>query len=67
MEVKQKDNDTNEAQKHLQLHDLSVGECLTDKCALLLDFKMIYENALHGRSRKIENASEGISLQIEES
>ena len=32
-EGKQKDHDANEIQKHLQLHDLSVGEYLTDKYA----------------------------------
>ena len=46
-ERKQKDNDANEVQKHLQLHDLSVGEYLTDKYALWLDFRMIDENILH--------------------
>ena len=55
----------NEVQKQLQLHDLSVGEYLIDKYALWLDFKTIDENTLHGTVRKIENASEGITLQIE--
>ena len=32
-EGKQKDNNANEVQKHLQLHDLNVGEYLTDKYA----------------------------------
>ena len=40
-EGKQKDNNANEVQKHLQLHDMSVGEYLTDKYALWLDFRMI--------------------------
>ena len=31
----------NEIQKQLQLYDLSVGEYLTDKYALWLDFRMI--------------------------
>ena len=30
-----------------------------------LDFRMIDENALHGMGRRIENAMEGITLQIE--
>ena len=64
-EGKQKDNNANEVQKHLQLHDLSVGEYVTDKYALWLDFRTIDENTLHGTGRKIENASEGITLQIE--
>ena len=53
-EGKQKDNDANEVQKHLQLHDLSVGEYLTEKYALWLDFRTIDENTLHGMGRTIE-------------
>ena len=64
-EGKQRATNANEVRKHLQLHDLSVGEYLTDKYALSLDFRMIDENALHGTGRRIENASEGITLQIE--
>ena len=48
-EGKQRDNDANEIQKHLQLYDLSLGEYLVNKLALW----------------HIENASEGITLQIE--
>ena len=64
-EGKQRDNDANEFQKHLQLYDLSLGEYLVDKYALWIDFRMIDENELHGTGRRIENASEGITLQIE--
>ena len=64
-EGKQRDNDANEIQKHLQLYDLSLGEYLTDSYALWLDFRTIDENELHGTGRRIENASEGITLQIE--
>ena len=64
-EGKQRDNDANEIQKHLQLYDLSLGEYLVNKYALGLDFRMIDENELHGTGRRIENASEGITLQIE--
>ena len=66
-EGKQRDNDVNEIQKHLQLYDLSLGEYLVNKYALWLDFRMIDENEwsiLHGMGRRIENASEGITLQI---
>ena len=62
---KQRDNDANEIQKHLQLYDLSLGEYLVNKFALWLDFRMIDENELHRTDRHIENASEGIILQIE--
>ena len=58
----QRDNDV---QAQLELHDLSAGEYLVNKYALWLDFRMIYEKELHGTGRRIENASEGITLQIE--
>ena len=64
-EGKQRDNNANEIQKHLQLYDLSLGEYLVNKYALWLDFRTIDENELHGTGRHIENASEGITLQIE--
>ena len=64
-EGKQRDNNANEIQKHLQLYDLSLGEYLVNRYALWLDFRMIGENELHRTGRHIENASEGITLQIE--
>ena len=64
-EGKQRDNNANEIQKHLQLYNLSLREYLVNKYALLLDFRTIDENKLHGMGRRIENASEGITLQIE--
>ena len=64
-EGKQRDNDANEIQKHFQLYDLSLGEYLVNKYDLWLDFRTIDENELHGTGRRIENASEGITLQIE--
>ena len=63
--TKGKHNDASEVQKDLQLHDFSIGEYLTNKYALWVDFRMTDENALHGTGRRIENASEGITLQIE--
>ena len=64
-EGKQRDNDANEIQKHLQLYDLSSGEYSANKYALWLDFRTTDENELHGTGRRIENASKGITLQIE--
>ena len=55
----------NDVQAQLQLYDVSLGEYLVNKYALWLDFRMIDENELHGTGRRIENASEGITLQIE--
>ena len=49
----------------MQLYNLSLGEYLVNKFALWLDFRMIDENELHGTGRHIENASEGITLQME--
>ena len=54
-----------EVQAQLQLYDVSLGEYLVNKYALWLDFRMIDENELHGMGRRIENASEGTTLQIE--
>ena len=64
-EGKQRDNDANEIQKHLQLYDLNLGEYSVNKYALWLDFRMTDENELHRMGRRIENASKGITLQIE--
>ena len=55
----------NEVQKHLQLHDFSMGEYVTDKYAIWLNFRMINENVLHGTGRVIGSAGGGITLQIE--
>ena len=55
----------NDVQAQLQLYDVNLGEYLINKYALWLDFRMIDENELHGTGRRIENASEGITLQIE--
>ena len=64
-EGKQRDNIANEIQEHLQLYNLSLEEYLVNKYALWLDFRTIDGNFLHGTGRRIENASEGITLQIE--
>ena len=55
----------NEVQKHLQLYDLSVGEYLTDKYALWLDFRTIDENKPHGMGRQIGNTLREIAIQVE--
>ena len=54
----------NEVQAQLQLYDVSLGKYLVNKYALWLDFRTLDENELHGTGRRIENASEGITLQI---
>ena len=53
-----------DVQAQLQLYDVSLGEYLVNKYALWLDFRTIDENELNRTGRRIENASEGITLQI---
>ena len=55
----------NGAQAQLQLYDVSLGEYLVNKYALWHDFRTIDENELHAMGRRIENALEAITLQIE--
>ena len=55
----------NDVQAQLQLYDVSLGEYLVNKYASWLNFRMIDEHELHGMGRRIENASEGITLKIE--
>ena len=61
---KQEDNDTNEVQ---MLHDLSMGEYVTDKYALWLDFRTINGNILHRMGRMLGSAEGGITTDQEES
>ena len=61
-ERKQRDNNANEIQKHLQLYDLSLREYLVNKYALWLDFRTIdvgikkmHQKALPYKLRKRRN------------
>ena len=51
---KQRDANANDVKKQLQLHELSVGDFLTDMYALSFDFGMIDENILHRKGRGLE-------------
>ena len=51
--------------KDLHLHDVRLSEFLFKKYALWLDFRTTDDSSLHGSGRRIENGSEGITLQIE--
>ena len=62
---KQRDNNANEVQKHLQLHDLRLREYVIDKYALWLDFRTINESILHRMGRGSGSMGRGITLQIE--
>ena len=50
--------------KDLDSADVSLGEYLTDKFALWLDLRTTDDDQLHGAGRRIENASEGVTIQI---
>ena len=50
--------------KDLGLADVSLGEFLTFKFALWLDLRTTDDDRLHGRGRRIENASEGVIIQL---
>ena len=50
--------------KDLALADVTLGEFLTDKYALWLDLRTSDDDQLHGSGRRVENASEGVTIQI---
>ena len=52
------------ATKDLALADVNLGEFLTSKYSLWLDLRTSDDDCLHGSGRRIENASEGITIQI---
>ena len=50
--------------KDLALSDVNLGEFLTSKYSLWLDLRTCDDDSLHNSGRRIENASEGITIQI---
>ena len=50
--------------KDLGLADVSLGESLTSKFALWLDLRTTGDVRLHGSGSRIENASEGVTIQL---
>ena len=55
---------SDQVSKDLYLTDVTQADYLTDKYALWLDLRTTDDNLLHGSGRRIENASEGITIQI---
>ena len=51
--------------KDLNFSDTNIEKYLTKRFALLLDLRSTDDNTLHGSDRRIENASEGITIQNE--
>ena len=50
--------------KDLELADVSLGQFLTSKHCLWLDLRTTDDDLLHGSGRRVENASEGVMIQI---
>ena len=50
--------------KDLDFTDMDIGKFLTDKYALWIDMRTTSDDELHGSGRRIENGSEGITIQI---
>ena len=51
--------------KELHLTETTLEKYLTTNFGLWLDLRSTDDSSLHGTGRKIENASEGITIQIE--
>ena len=50
--------------KDLALGDVSLGQFLTSKYALWLDLRTTDDDELYDNGRRVENASEGVTIQI---
>lgn len=50
--------------KDLGVHACDLGKYLTEEFALWLDLRSTDDDGLHGNGRRVENASEGITIQI---
>ena len=56
--------DIGKVAKDLALADVNLGEFLTSKYSLWLDLRTSNDDSLHGSGRRIEKASECITIQI---
>ena len=59
-----RDKETDKFAKDLSFSDTTLEKYLTKRFALWLDLRTTDDNSLHGSGRRIENASEGITIQI---
>ena len=59
-----RNKETDQIAKDLYFTNVSLQKYLTDCYALWLDLRTTDDNTLHGSGRRIENASEGITIQI---
>ena len=60
-----RDKETDKVAKDLYFSDTNIEKYLTKRFALWLDLRSTDDNTLHGGGTMIENASEGIMIQIE--
>ena len=60
-----RDKETDKVANDLYFSDTNIAKYLTKRFALWLDLRSTDDNTLHGSGRRIENASEGITIQIE--
>ena len=60
-----REKETNKVAKDLYFSNTNIEKYLTKRFALWLDLRSTDDNALHGSGRRIQNASEGITIQIE--
>ena len=60
-----RDKGTDKVAKDLYFSDINSEKYLTKRFALWLDLHSTDDTTLHGSGRRIENASEGITIQIE--
>ena len=59
-----RNKETDKIAKELYLTSATLEKYLTDNYALWLDLRTTDDNTLHGSGRRVENASEGITIQI---
>ena len=60
-----RDKETAEVAKDLNFNDTNIEKYFTTRFALWLDLRSTDDNTLHGSGRRIKNASEGVTVQIE--
>ena len=63
--ISKRDKETDKVAKDLYFSDTNIAKYLTKRFALWLHLRSTDDNTLHGSGRRIENASEGITIQIE--
>ena len=59
-----RNKETDQVARDLFFTDTPIGKYLTTNYALWLDLRTTDDNTLHGSGREIQNASEGITIQI---